>query len=123
MEKREIKFKYVFETVNGNIEKIYYVYEIPSIEKKCDVWNDLELLSVNQYTGFKDFNGNEIYENDTINAFDGKDYKVKFSEKLGVWTYCEIGFEYNTNILGFEIRNGIPEKSDPSTWAKVKNGQ
>ena len=64
--KREIKFEYGFESINGIIKKRYYLHEIPDIQKKCDVFNILPLIYVRQFTGSKDKNDKEIYEGDIV---------------------------------------------------------
>lgn len=64
--KREIKFEYGFNSVNGIVKKQYYLHEIPNIKEKCDVWNVLPIAYVRQFTGLKDKNGKEIYEGDVI---------------------------------------------------------
>lgn len=55
--KREIKFEYGFDSVNGVVKKVYALSEIPNIKDKCDVWGVLPLLYVRQFTGLKDSGG------------------------------------------------------------------
>jgi len=64
---REIKFEYGFQSINGIVKKKYYLYEIPFIAEKCDVWNVLPIVYVREFTGLKDKNCIDIYEGDLLN--------------------------------------------------------
>ena len=64
---RELKFEYGFQGVNGIVKKVYYLSEIPNIKEKCDVWNELPIIYVREFTGLKDKNLVDIYEGDLVN--------------------------------------------------------
>lgn len=77
--KREIKFEYGFESVNGIVKKVYALSEIPYIKEKCNVWYELPLIYVRQFAGSKDKNGNDVYEGD----IDNKGRICEYFPKLG----------------------------------------
>ena|SRR3990167_4306284 len=87
MEKREIKFEYGFESVNGIVKKHYHLHDIPLIHQKCDVWNMLPIKYVRQYTGLKDKNGKEIYEGDQLFVCAGYSSTVEFKDGMFVSVY------------------------------------
>ena len=92
MNKREIRFEYGFNSVNGIVKKKYYLHEIPFMHDKCDVWQMLPVVYVRQFTGLKDKNGVDIYEGDivkternTVEVFYGrKDFNVVFYGKKDI---------------------------------------
>ena len=84
---REIKFEYGFESVNGIVKKVYHLHEIPHIEKKCDVWNDLPIKYIRQSTGFKDKNGTDIFEGDQLYICAGYSSIVEFQDGMFVSVY------------------------------------
>lgn len=76
--KREVKFEYGFNSVNGILKKKYYLHEIPFMHSKCDVWQILPLVYVREYIGTTDKKGIEIYEGDILINPIGKKGVVEF---------------------------------------------
>jgi uncharacterized phage protein (TIGR01671 family) len=79
----EIKFEYGFESVNGIVKKVYWLSEIPNIKEKCDVWNDLPMKYVRQFTGLKDNKGKNIFDGDIV-TYDGTPFLVNALKATGV---------------------------------------
>ena len=98
--KREIKFEYGFESVNGTVKKVYDLWQIPKIALICDVWNILPLKYVRICTGVKDGNGIEIYEGDIMqhaNPFD-----IPF---LVNWSNDNSGFVFNYGSTSYVLND------------------
>jgi uncharacterized phage protein (TIGR01671 family) len=91
---REIKFEYGFQSVNGILKKVYYLHEIPNIKEKCDLWSELPIAYVRQFTGLHDKNGQEIYEGDIITT------KPKESR----WNHLFCKMVFNENTAKFEAQ-------------------
>jgi uncharacterized phage protein (TIGR01671 family) len=95
---REIKFQYGFNSVNGIVKKVYYLHEIPFMHDKCDVWNILPLVYVHQFTGLKDKNGLDIYQNDIFHC-NKVNYVLKYLTCGGAYTVHNIKDDSDERFL------------------------
>lgn len=124
--KRQIKFK----LWNGS--KMIWPYMISASYSNCDFYTmnlspmdipeDKAETALLQFTGFKDFNGKEIYEGDVISftvVRDGtqkKRFEIYFDISCGSW-YCKNGQELS--YILFEQNNDDWKRSQ--NWSINQN--
>lgn len=86
---REIKFEYGFKSQNGIVKKVYELSQIPNIASICDVWNELPICYVRQFTGLQDKNGNDIFEGDIVSFETDPKGVVRWNNHVLCYTYYE----------------------------------
>ena len=87
--------------------------QVPRHWKYENFGPELEPVILMQYTGLKDKNGKEIYENDVVKA-DGKNGIVQWnvSEPFYWVRFGENKFNYLWDVIDIEIIGNIYENSD-----------
>jgi hypothetical protein len=86
---RVIKFEYGFQSQNGIVKKVYELSQIQKIAEICDVWNELPIVYIRQFTGLLDKNGVEIYEHDKVEDDLGNVFEIV----------------YNNDFVGFRLKS------------------
>ena len=98
---REIKFR-------GEAKDIYLYQDIDG-----SVILDFRGQPIRQFTGLRDKNGVEIYENDILS--DGyQNTVVKFDEKRGFWTTTDGGLFYLLKRVSLQVIGNIYENTELS---------
>ncbi len=105
---REIKYRYAYkDKVTGVI--IYEYFTLNDIEEMetppkyyhCDCEN-YDIISRDFYTGFKDINGVEIYENDTYKNSWGNYTTIELNEKKENIVVCHGQLDLRM-FIGYEL--------------------
>jgi uncharacterized phage protein (TIGR01671 family) len=104
---RVIKFEYGFQSQNGIVKKVYELSQIPKIAEICDVWNELPIVYVRQFTGLVDKNGVEIYKGDKCD-WDGKKVLISWCNQSAsfVMTWKKV-FKYDGGFKTNNYRNPL----------------
>lgn len=121
---RKIKFEYGFKSQNGIVKKVYELSQIPNIASICDVWNELPICYVRQFTGLQDIKGKDIYEGDII-----EEGKVLFcNESLGFFVEDEnklkkplYGIPFTTIIGNIHENHKEEIKNNISVQSRIKH--
>ena len=97
---RELKFR----AMKNGIE--YFIVNIDFDNNTANgvsdgVWEEFELNELDEFTGLKDIDGNEIYENDIVIDEFGCESEVYYED--GAWLFGD-GYLDSESIMGFKLR-------------------
>ncbi len=108
---REIKFRVNDGFHNGNFEvkSIDFKNKLVTIDCGADCKFNLNEIKLMQFTGLKDKNNKEIYENDII-SWGGKPCEIKFTD--GCFTYEQELIKGNESLQYSEIIGNIYENPE-----------